>query len=237
MAKKHQAVVRGWRGTRLGSISPGMRVLLVGGSGMIGQGVLLECLKRAEVSKVISVGRSALPQTDPKLEQLIKKDLYDWTDVADRLRDVDAVLFCLGVSSGGMSEADYTKVTYELTMTLARVLPKSVVFCFISGASTDANSKAMWARVKGRTENELLAFGFRGAYCFRPGFIEPMDGIESKTGSYRVLYKIMWPFFPLFRPFKGVATSTRQLGHAMVEVALKGSEKKILESRDINAIA
>lgn len=213
-----------------------MRVLLLGGSGMIGQGVLLECLKRAEVTKVLAVGRSPLPQTDPKLENLIKKDLYDWTDVEDRLREVDAVLFCLGVSSGGMSEAEYTKVTYELTMALAKKLPKGVVFCFISGAGTDANSKTMWARVKGRTENELLGLGFKGAYCFRPGFIEPKDGIESKTGSYRVLYKVMWPFFPLIRPFKGVATTTRQLGHAMVEVALTGFPKPILESTDINAV-
>ena len=216
-----------------------MRVLLTGGSGMIGQGVLLECLKRADVTKVVAVGRTPLEQKDPKLEDLIKKDLFDWRDVEPQLAGLDAVLFCLGVSSGSMSEADYTKVTYELTMSLARAVRKmspQATFCFISGASTDANSRQMWARVKGRTENELLAMGFKGAYCFRPGFIEPMDGIVSKTPSYRMLYKVLWPFFPLFRLFKGTATTTRQLGHAMVEVAKNGHPKQVLESTDINAI-
>jgi uncharacterized protein YbjT (DUF2867 family) len=222
-------------GDPAGSYFPAMRVLLLGASGMIGQGVLLECLKRAEVTKVLAVGRTSVSQQDPKLEQLIKKDLYDWADVADRLRDIDAVLFCLGVSSGGMSEAEYTKVTYELTMSLAKALPRSVTFCFISGAGADGS--AMWARVKRRTEQELLAQGFKAAYCFRPAFIEPMDGIQSKTGSYRVMYKVLWPFFPLFRLFKGTATSTRQLGHAMVEAALKGAPTPVLESTDINAIA
>ncbi len=218
-----------------------MRALLFGGSGMIGQGVLRELLQRAEVTKVISVGRTSLEQKHEKLEELLRTDLYDWSGTESAFTGIDAVFFCLGVSSGGMSEAEYTKVSYELPMSVAKALIKTspqATFCFISGAGTDSTEKGrtMWARVKGKTENELQKVGFKAVYCFRPGYIQPMDGIVSKTPSYRTMYKFTAPLYPLFKGFSSVVTSTRQLGFAMVEVALKGYSKPILESRDLNAV-
>ncbi len=218
-----------------------MRAILFGGSGMIGQGVLRELLQRPEVTEVLSVGRTPLEQKHEKLKELLRKDLYDWSDAAAALTGYDAMFFCLGVSSGGMSEADYTKVTLELPLGVARVLRKTspgLTFCFISGASTDATEKKgpMWARVKGRAENELQKLGFKAVYCFRPGYIQPMDGIVSKTASYRVMYKFTGPLYPLFKGLAKYVTSTRQIGFAMVEVAQKGYPKPILESIDINAV-
>lgn len=219
---------------------------------MIGQGVLLECLKRPEVTEVLSVGRTPLEQKHEKLKELLRQDLFDWTGAEAQLTGIDAVFFCLGVSSSGMSEADYTKLTYELPMGVARVLKKTspgLTFCLISGASTDINSRQMWARVKGRIELELQQLrsdaslsgatsspGFKAVYCFRPGYIQPMDGIVSKTPSYRLMYKFTGPLYPLFKGFKSAVTTTRQLGFAMVQVALKGYPKPILESADINAV-
>lgn len=218
-----------------------MRVLLLGGSGMIGQGVLRECLQRPEVTEVVSVGRTPLEQQHPKLKELIRKDLFDWSDLEAQLTGIDAVFFCLGVSSGGMSEAEYQKVSSALPLGLARVLKKTspgLTFCFISGAGTDSTGKGrtMWARVKGQTENDLQRIGFKAVYCFRPGYIQPMDGIVSKTKSYRLMYQFTSPLYPLIKGLKGLVTSTRQLGFAMVEVALKGFPKPILESADINAV-
>ena len=207
---------------------------------MIGQGALRECLARPEITEVLSVGRTKLEQQHPRLRELIRPDLYDWTG-AD-LSGIDAVLYCLGVSSSGMSEADYRKVTYDLAVNLATALQKTspgLTFCFISGAGTDSTGKgrSMWARVKGQTENALLAMGFKAVHCFRPGYIQPMDGIVSKTPAYRRMYAFTTWMYPLLKAFKGTVTSTRQLGHAMVEVALKGHSKTILESADINAVA
>lgn len=218
-----------------------MRALLFGGSGMIGQGVLRELLQRPEVTEVISVGRTPLEQKHPKLKELLRQDLFDWSDCEAQLTGIDAVFFCLGVSSSGMSEADYTKVTYELPLGVATVLKKTspgLTFCFISGASTDATEKGrvMWARVKGRAENALQQIGFKAVYCFRPGYIQPMDGIVSKTPSYRLMYKLTSPLYPLFRGVTSQVTSTRQLGFAMVEVALKGFPRPVLTSADINSV-
>lgn len=216
-----------------------MRILLVGGSGMIGQGVLRECLGRPEVTQVISVGRTALEQQDPRLKELLRKDLYDWTGAEAELTGIDAVLYCLGVSAGGMREADYRKVTFELALNLATALHQvspGAVFCFISGQGTNASGRAMWARIKGETENALMKVGFKSVHCFRPGYIQPMDGIVSKTPSYRRMYKVTTWLYPLIKGLKGTVTSTRQLGRAMVEVALKGHPQAILESADINAV-
>ncbi len=209
---------------------------------MIGQAALLELLKRDEVTEVVSFGRTPLKQTHPKLKDVQRADLHDWSDADELLSGVDAVLWCLGVSSGGMSEEAYTKLTYTLTMDAARaIVAKSpqARFVFISGAGADATEKGttMWARVKGRTENELQTLGFKSVHCFRPGYIQPMDGIESKTPSYRWLYVFTKPLYPLFKGRTKWVTSTRQLGHALVSVAINGSEKTILESADLNAVA
>lgn len=218
-----------------------MKIVLFGASGMIGQGALLECLKRSDVTKVISVGRTPVAQKDPKLSDVLVKDLTDYSQVGDAFEGVDAVLYCLGISSAGMSEADYTRITYDFTMAAAKAIhakSPQATFCFISGASTDASEqgKQMWARVKGRAENALQKVGFKAVYCFRPGAIEPMDGIVSKTRAYRTMYVFMKPFWFLMRGQTKWVTSTRQLGFALVEVAKKGFSKTVLESVDINSV-
>ncbi|MFT3712511.1 MAG: epimerase [Archangium sp.] len=219
-----------------------MKIILFGGSGMIGQGVLLELLKRPEVTKILSVGRTPLDQKDPKLEDVLVKDLTDFSSIpAGTFENVDAVEYCLGVSSGGMSEADYRRITYDFTMAAAKVIhakSPNATFCFISGASTDSTEKSgpMWARVKGAAENALQKVGFKAVYCFRPGYIQPMDGIKSKTPAYKWMYVFAAPLYPLFKGMTKYVTSTRQLGFAMVEVAKKGFDKSILESTDINVV-
>jgi uncharacterized protein YbjT (DUF2867 family) len=219
-----------------------MKVILFGGSGMIGQGVLRELLERPAVTKILSIGRTPLEQKHAKLEDVLVKDLADLSGVpAGTFENVDAVEYCLGVSSGGMSEADYRRITYDFTMAAAKAIhakSPNATFCFISGASTDSTEQKgpMWARVKGAAENALQKVGFKAVYCFRPGYIQPMDGIKSKTPSYRWLYVFTSPLYPLFKGMTKYVTSTRQLGFAMVEVASKGFSKTILESDDINAV-
>ncbi|MBL8916958.1 MAG: epimerase [Archangium sp.] len=219
-----------------------MKVILFGGSGMIGQGTLLECLKRSDVTQVLSVGRTPLEQKHAKLQDVLVKDLTDFSGVpAGAFENVDAVLYCLGVSSGGMSEADYRRITYDFTMAAAKAIyarSPNATFCFISGASTDSTEQKgpMWARVKGAAENALQKVGFKAVYCFRPGYIQPMDGIKSKTPSYRWMYVAISWAYPLFKGMTKYVTSTRQLGFAMVEVAKKGFSKVILESDDINLV-
>lgn len=220
-----------------------MRVLIVGATGMLGQGVLRECLADPDVTSVLVAGRTALGQTHPKLTELIITDLSNWSSHEPQLAGIDACFYCLGVSSGGMSEADYTRITYDYTMALATSLHRastSATFCFISGASTDATEKGsvMWARVKGRAENALGRIGFRQLFLFRPGYIQPMDGIVSKTTSYRVMYAVMSPLYPLLKRLAPkMVTSTRQVGRAMLNVTKRGFSKPVLMSDDINLAA
>jgi len=221
----------------------GMRVLILGATGMIGQGVLRECLADPAVTSVLVAGRTSLGQTHPKLTELIKSDLSSWVDVEAQLTGIDACFYCLGISSSGMSEADYTRVTYDYALALATSLHRastSATFCFISGASTDATEKGsvMWARVKGRAENALSRIGFRQLFHFRPAYIQPMDGIVSKTASYRAMYAVMSPLYPLLkRVAPKLVTSTRQIGRAMLNVTRRGFPKQVLESADINVAA
>lgn len=218
-----------------------MKTVLYGGTGMIGRGVLRELCARPDVTDVVAVGRSPLEGADAKVRSLVLKDLTDYTGVGDAFANVDAVFFCLGVSSSGLSEAEYRKVTVDFTLAAANAIharSPQAVFCFISGAGTDASEKGrtMWARVKGEAENALQRVGFKAVYCFRPGYIQPMDGITSKTPSYRWMYRVTTPLYPLIKGFTKVVTSTRQLGFAMVEVARRGWPAPILESADINAV-
>lgn len=216
-----------------------MKALLLGGTGMIGQGVLLECLQHPDV-QVVAIGRTPLEQRHERLTQLKRDDLTDYTGCDEALTGVDAVFFCLGASSSGMSEADYRRVTIELPMALAKAVERlspQATYCFISGQGSDASNSTMWARVKGEAENALRGTKLKAVYCFRPGFIQPMDGILSKTPSYRVLYKVMTPFFPLLKMLPKYATTTRVLGRAMVKAARHGAPKAILESTDINQLA
>jgi uncharacterized protein YbjT (DUF2867 family) len=218
-----------------------MRVVLFGASGMIGKGVLLECLDSEDVDSVLVVGRSPTGIEHAKLREILHRDFLDFSAIADELRGMDACLWCLGVSAAGMSEADYTRITYAYTKAAAETLLRldpEIAFCFVSGAGTDAHGRAMWARVKGRTEELLLGMGFRRAFMFRPAYIHPMRGVTSKTKLYRALYVIAKPLYPVMRRlFPDATTTTVMVGRAMIAAAVRGAPKPILESADINALA
>lgn len=215
-----------------------MKVLIFGASGMVGQGVLRECLLDPEVTQVISLGRSPSGTSHPKLRELIHRDLFDYSSIESELNDVDACFFCLGVSSVGMKEADYARISYDMTLAAATVLARlnpNMVFTYVSGAGTDSTERGavMWARVKGRTENALLALPLR-AYMFRPGIIQPLHGVRSKTALYQFFYKLATPLFPLLRAIApNQITTTEQVGKAMLILAKRGGDKKVLESKDI----
>jgi uncharacterized protein YbjT (DUF2867 family) len=220
-----------------------MNVILFGATGMVGQGVLRECLLDSEVESVLSIGRSAIEQQDEKLHQIVLKILTDLSSVENRLSGYDACFFCLGVSSAGMSEDDYRHVTYDLTLSVAATLVRLnpvMTFVYVSGAGTDSSEhgRMMWARIKGKTENALLAMPFKAAYMFRPGYIQPMHGVQTKTQWYGTMYAIISPLYPLLkRLFPGYVTSTEQLGRAMISVAKTSATKRVLESNDINDIS
>ena len=215
-----------------------MRVLLLGASGMVGQGVLLECLRSGDVSEVVAPVRQRMEQHHSKLVQVQHPDFFQWTDFD--LSGFDACFFPLGVSAVGMSEAAYRHTTFDLTLSLANALlaaSPQAVFVYVSGAGTNAHGRAMWARVKGETENALLALPFRAVYCFRPGYIQPLDGIRSKVAWYQRLYDIARWAYPLLRRFPALVTSTQEVGLAMLQVALNGWHQPVLESAAINDAA
>jgi uncharacterized protein YbjT (DUF2867 family) len=219
-----------------------MKAVIFGATGMVGQGVLRECLLDPEVERVLSVVRSATGQQHEKLRELIHGDFLDFSGIEAELAGYDACFFCLGVSAAGMSEDEYERVTYGFTMAAAQALVKvspGMTFEYISGAGTDSTGKgrSQWARVKGRTENALLALPFKSAYMFRPGFIQPLHGIKSKTKSYRVFYIVLGPLLPALKAiFPRSMTTTEQLGRAMIAVAKHGYTKEVLEMRDIIGI-
>lgn len=210
---------------------------------MVGQGVLRECLLDPAVQRVLTVVRRATGQRHQKLEELVHGDFFDFSAVEPRLSGYDACLFCLGVSSAGMTEAAYTRVTYDITLAAATILVRqnpAMTFIFVSGAGTDSSEhgRSMWARVKGKTENALRAMPFKAVYVFRPAFIQPQHGIASRTRAYRVLYAAFAPLVPLLRAcFPRYIATTEQVGRAMVRVAKQGAPKAILESPDIVALA
>ncbi|NYE27915.1 uncharacterized protein YbjT (DUF2867 family) [Rhodanobacter sp. K2T2] len=219
-----------------------MKVLLFGATGMVGQGVLIECLQAADVSLVQSVGRTALDRQHPKLRDLVHTDLLDYSAIESELIGFDACFFCLGVTSAGKTEADYSKLTYDITLavatTLARLNPQ-MTFVYVSGAGTDSSEKgrSMWARVKGRTENALLRLPFKAAYMFRPGIIQPMRGVRSKTSTYQIFYSLTRPLLPLLRTMMpSTILTTEVVGQAMLAVARRGASKPVLETADINAL-
>ncbi|MEU1389550.1 MULTISPECIES: NAD-dependent epimerase/dehydratase family protein [unclassified Nonomuraea] len=216
-----------------------MRVIIFGATGMVGRGVLRECLLDERVTAVLTVGRSPTGTVHPKLRELLHSDLSDLSAVEGELSGYDACFFCLGVSSAGMSEQDYRRVTYDYTLaagtTLARLSPSST-FVYVSGAGTDEHGRAMWARVKGATENALLALPFH-AYMFRPGYIQPMHGVTSRTRWYRLAYVVAAPLYPLLRRlFPAAVTTTERIGQAMITVAERGAPERILGPAAINAL-
>ena len=219
-----------------------MKIILFGATGMVGQGVLRECLLDAEIESVLAVGRTATGVAHEKLREIVRADLFHYADVEDQLRGYDACFFCLGVSSAGMTEVNYRHLTYDLTLAAAETLAKvnpGMTFIYISGMGTDSteHGRVMWARVKGATENALLRLPL-AAYMFRPGAIQPMHGEKSKTRMYRVMYAAMGFAIPvLLRLFPNSVTTTERIGRAMIEVAKHGAAKKLLETRDINELA
>jgi uncharacterized protein YbjT (DUF2867 family) len=220
-----------------------VNILLFGATGMVGQGVLRECLQAADVTSVQVIGRTPTGQRHAKLREVVRQDLLDYHSVEPQLRDFDACFFCLGVSSAGMPEAEYSRLTYDLTLaaaqTLARINP-AMTFVYVSGAGTDSTERGrvMWARVKGKTENALLKLPFKATYLFRPGVIQGLHGIRSKTPSYRLIYAFLGPLLPLARRLlpKAILT-TEQIGLAMLTVARHGAAKTVLETADIGQLA
>jgi uncharacterized protein YbjT (DUF2867 family) len=219
-----------------------VRVVLFGATGMVGQGVLRECLLDPGVEAVLAVTRTPLAQKHDKLREIVHKDFTDFSGVAEQLTGWDACFFCLGISSVGMKEADYRRITYDFTMAAASVLSASnpgMTFVFVSGASTDSSEKgpSMWARVKGQTENALMRLPFKASYMFRPGYIQPLHGVTSKTWLYRLFYALFAPLYPLLRRLAPrYVTSTEAIGRAMLRVAREGTDKRVLENADIDRL-
>ena len=220
-----------------------MNVLLFGATGMVGQGVLRECLLASDVTLIQTVGRAATGVTNTKLREIVHRDLAEYEPIEAQLTGFDACFFCLGASSVGMDAGDYERLTYGLTMaaadTLVRLNPQ-MIFIYVSGAGTDSseNGRVMWARVKGKTENALLRLPFCAAYMFRPGFIQPLHGVQSKTPLYRVVYSLTGPIVPaLRRLFPSQIVTTEEIGLAMLQAVRHGAPKRVLESRDIRALA
>lgn len=220
-----------------------MKVLLFGATGMVGQGVLRESLQAADVEAVVTLGRTPTGQAHPKLREVVHLDLLDYRTIESELSGFDACFFCLGVSSAGMSEADYTRLTYDVTLaaaqTLARLNPQMTMI-YVSGAGTDSTEqgRSMWARVKGKTENALLHLPFKAVYLFRPGVIQPLHGVHSKTLVYRMLYTLLKPLLPVLRALlPKLILTTESVGQAMLAVARQGAAKAVLEARDISEIA
>jgi uncharacterized protein YbjT (DUF2867 family) len=219
-----------------------MDVILFGTTGMVGQGVLRECLLDPQVQRVLSIGRAATGKQHAKLREIVRSNLFDFSDIEADLSGYDACFFCLGVTAAGKTEDEYRHVTYDIALaaatTLATVNPQ-MTFIYVSGTGTDSTEQGriMWARVKGSTENAILRLPFKAAYMFRPAFIQPMHGETSKTRLYRLFYAITPFLFPMLkRVFPRSVSTTEQIGRAMIAAARNGAPKAILETEDINRL-
>lgn len=213
-----------------------LRVILTGATGMIGEGVLQECLKHPMVEQVLAISRRSCGISHPKLKEIIHADFYDLSSIEDQLTGYNSCLFCLGVSSVGMREAVYYRLTHTLTMQVAETLCRSnpgMVFCYISGVGTDASEKGkiMWARVKGKTENDLMKLPFKGVYNFRPGVLQPMKGAKNTLRSYQLIGWVLLPVIRLIAP-KNICT-LREFGLAMINICLKGYPQQVITVKDI----
>ena len=210
-----------------------LRVIITGASGMVGEGVMYECLQREDVTEILVVGRRSCGHTHSKLKEIIHSDLYDLSPIEDHQKGYDACFFCLGMSSIGVKEAEFTKVTYDLTMHFATTLSKhnpSMTFCYVSGRGTDIDGKLMWQRVKGKTENDLMHLLFKRVYNFRPGIIKPTKGLKHVLPLYKWT-GWMIPIINAIAP-KSVVT-LKQVGDSMIKVSKSGFEKNIIEVKDI----
>jgi uncharacterized protein YbjT (DUF2867 family) len=220
-----------------------MRVIITGATGMVGKGVLLECLGHENISEVLCISRRSLNMDHPKLKELIHDDFSEFASVAGKLKGYDAAFLCMGVSSAGMSEADYSRLTYDFTLSLAKVLHTNnpnLVLTYVSGQSTDSTEKGrvMWARVKGKTENDLIKMGFKGAYMYRPGAIIPLRGIKSSTKLYQFMYDYFMWFVKLMKfLFPKSVVNTTQIGLSMINIVELGYEKNIIDPADIQKLS
>jgi uncharacterized protein YbjT (DUF2867 family) len=220
-----------------------MNVVIFGATGMVGAGVLLECLADTRVATVLVITRAPTGRSHPKLREIVHADFVNYAALREEFMACDACFFCLGVSSIGMSEAEYTRVTYDMTVAAARTMVavnRNMTFCFVSGVGTDSSEqgRTMWARVKGKTENAVLALGFKAAFMFRPGYIQPIGDVRSKTSWVQAAYAVLAPIYPLLqRMFPNNVTTTAALGRAMIRVAASGYSKSVLYSRDFNTLA
>ena len=217
------------------------KVIITGSTGMVGKGVLLECLDSPAIDKVLVINRSSLGMQHPKLQEILLPDFMDIASLKDQLQGYDACFYCMGVSAVGMKEEVYYKITYSTTKAFVDILHElnpGMTFIYVSGMGTDSSEEGrlMWARVKGKTENMVFAKGFNDAYAFRPGGILPEKGIKSKTGWYNTVYAVTRPLFPLFKKSKSITTTTK-LGQAMINTLLFPPDKKVLENVDINELA
>ena len=218
-----------------------IKAILLGSTGMIGQGVLRECLANANVESVLVINRQTCGISHPNMKEIIHENFFDFVGLTGEMTGYNTCFFCLGISSAGLKENEYRRITYDLTLNVAKTLVelnKEMVFCYISGTGTDSSEKGriMWARVKGKTENDLLALPFRRAYMFRPGFIHPMNGVKSKTRLYNIIYTILKPLYLVLKHSDSMVTNTETFGKAMIFAVLKGYGKNILANRDINKI-
>jgi uncharacterized protein YbjT (DUF2867 family) len=220
-----------------------MNVVIFGATGMVGAGVLLECFADPRVTSILVITRSPTGRTHSKLREVLHADFFNYDTLRDDFAACDACFFCLGVTSIGMNEAQYTRVTYDLTLAAAQTMVQAnpqMTYCFVSGVGTDSTERGrtMWARVKGKTENALLALGFKAAYMFRPGYIQPIGDVQSKTGWVQTAYDIARPLYPLMnRLLPNNSTTTSNLGRAMIQVAAAGYSKQVLYSSDFNTLA
>lgn len=218
-----------------------MKVIIFGATGMVGQGVLRECLVDPGVESVLSIGRRPCGRQDhPKLQEILHDDFFNYSAIESRLAGYDACFFCLGVSSVGMEAERYRHLTYDLTMAAATALARlnpGMVFTYVTGRGTDSTERGrvMWARVKGKTENDLLKLPFKAAYMFRPAGIQPLHGVESNLAWARPIYTATAPLLALLvRVSPKSMTTTERVGRAMIGVARDGYPKPVLESADIN---
>jgi len=219
-----------------------MKVIIFGATGMVGQGVMRECLMDPGIERVLVVGRSTTGLRNAKLQEIIHDDFLDYGRIEPQLAGYDACFFCLGVSSIGMSEERYRHLTYDITMAAARTLARlnpGMTFIYVTGAGTDTTEQGsqMWARIKGKTENDLFKLPFKAAYMFRPAGIQPLHGARSKTAWVQAFYVATSPFLSVLRHVApGLMTTTEQVGRAMIRVARNGYPTKVLESADINSL-
>lgn len=219
-----------------------MNILLFGATGMVGQGALRECLLAPDVARVQTVGRSTTGQRHAKLTEVVHQDLFDCRPIEAELNHFDACFYCIGVSSVGMGETQYTRLTHDMTLAVARTLARlnpQMTFVYVSAAGADSSeaARSMWARVRGRTENALQRLPFKAAYMLRPGIIQPLHGIRSRTGAYRWLYTLSAPLLPLLRRLlPDTVLSTEILGRAMLAAVRRGAPRAVLEAADISAL-